>query len=139
MKKIFVLLFTSIFYACDRINEDGKDTPPNFQPSIITFDNESNSKTIESSNNQNWWFNRFVINDSLINYESDQLQYEYLKGKEHKPWNVTSVKGPWFTIRKLDQRTIYVIVSSTKMNRKVTFEAYRGDSWQTITIIQHKK
>lgn len=42
-----------------------------------------------------------------------------------------------FTIRKADNRTIYVSVTPTNVNRKVTFEAYRGNSWQTITILQN--
>lgn len=135
---LFLALLSGILYACDNDKTEGKDTPPNFQPTVITFDSGANAKTIQSSNNQSWWFDKVAVNDSILDYGNSKLQYEYQEGKEHNAMNVSVIKGSWFTLKKIDNKTISISVSATKENRKVSFDAYRGNSWQTITIMQYK-
>lgn len=138
MKYLVSIIFIITGLLCYSCGEDvqGEDTPPKFSPDFITFDNGTNTKIIKNQNKQDWNFNQFYINGTLVSMDGPEITLQYQEGKEHKIWNVTDVRGPWFTLKKIDKETIEIHVEPTSENRQFSFFADRGNSHQKITIIQ---
>lgn len=131
---LFVLISLA-FCSCEGI--DGESEPPRFKPSEITFSYKSDSIVIKSSNKVEWWFDSFQSDGEYI--ADSSLIYRYEKGKEEWIWNVVEVEGEWFTLKKINNRTIRIFVKETTKTRNFSFLAYRGNSWQEITVIQYAK
>lgn len=136
MKTITFLIvcLSFLFMACDRNSTFGEDTPPEFNPSSITFNAGANTLTIHNKNKQSWAFYDLRVNGLPL--DSTLFSLEYPEGKEHLIWNVETVKGTWFTLKKISDREIQISVDATSEERTLSFAAYRGSSWQTISVRQ---
>lgn len=132
----------------DTIKEDDElgYGAPQF-PKIVNFNLDGGSLTIHSEKNPtNWYFSEIELNDSVIFLRSlptmkdlfpdwSFLQSMDVKYENH-PTNVVYVKSDRFSLKKIDNKTIDIIVEPSKEAWQFTFLADGLNCGEYITIIQ---
>ena len=144
MKKVTLfLLMICLSYSCKEA-VDGESEPPKFQ-NLIIFDKEGGTKTITAKNNVDWCFNYFYIDNQYVwlypdnqNVLLEELNLTYLDDSD-KIWDVYKVQNDWFSVERIDYRTIRITVSKTDKFREFSFDCYRGNSSTKINVVQQSE
>ena len=142
MKKVTLfLLMICLSYSCKEA-VDGESEPPKFQ-NLVIFDKEGGTQTITAKNNVKWWFDYFYIDNQYVPYytqdvPSEELNLTYLDDSD-KIQDVYKVQNDWFSVERIDYRTIRITVSKTDKFREFSFDCYRGNSSTKINVVQQSE
>ena len=131
---LLLLLLSILSFSCA---VEGESESPQFDPAELTLSNKAhNTLILKSKNNVAWWFYSVRINDQLINIKD--LTVSYLGEEDKTGYSIIKFEGEWFSVSKKDSQTIEITLTenSDDAERRLSFLAYRGNSWQEITVVQ---
>lgn len=139
-RKNLCLFFTNlmilfILFSCKSI--DGECEPPEFKSPSVVFDSNGGERILKSTNDVSWWLYGLTINNRMVPWpweEDSSLKISY--ENPDQPSSIIKIEGAWFTIEKVDNKTIKIKVDKTTESRNLSFEAYRGNCWQAISVNQ---
>lgn len=139
--KLYYYLIALLFLAsCEGVDGTGEAT--SFYPTQILLNNTDTVITIKDQKNLDWSFH-YVNTHSEYNPPLDTAEYALLNtyhtynkyGEESKS-NIVTIESSWFRVVKVDSQTIRISVSKTSRNRKFSFDVFRGNPRQLITVWQ---
>lgn len=126
------LILTFGTVSCQKT--DGGCTLPRFEsPPVFTKD--GGDRIIKAKHNVDWWFNNLIVDDQPISFESGSLTVYYKN--RNQPYSIIKIEEEWFTIEKIDNKTISIQLNKTNKARSLSFEAYRGNCTETIYVDQN--
>lgn len=144
LKTIFFMsLVIVLINSCEKEKPVGYGTPPKFDTNTHLFSKNAVDTVMEAKNNVKWWFNPPYIDNKTVHFDDESLivyREKYPSSSDSPYGLVYKFEYEWFSIEKLDNKQIRIILkeNKTELIRTLTFSVQAGNASNAISLVQEK-
>jgi len=134
------LFLSTAFVGCSK--EVGLRTPPSFENTNLVFNSAAKDTILLASNDVDWFFADLYVNHKMLAFsEVKSYTKDIPKKADNKLDFVYKFENDWFSIEKLDNRKIRVLLKENQgeLSRAMSFVASVGNATKKIDIVQKPK